>query len=166
MKWGFDVGPRHTRVESEGKCQTRPGESSLPPPKRNARSCLPSNSKRDSPALSLPELMLCTWAKTVPPASRLPPLPADLPERSPRNAGAHPWTSANGILRAPRRRCPSTHERSSFRGWRIPFQAAARSVPAQTLCSVPKQFHLQTQTPAESLKITMLPCLPLSFSCT
>ena len=53
LKWGFDAGPGRTRVEREGKCQTRPGESSVLPPKRKPRSCLPSNSKEThSPCLS------------------------------------------------------------------------------------------------------------------
>lgn len=42
-------------------------------------------------------------------------------------------------------------------------RAAARRVPAPTPRSVPRQCHLQTQTPDECLKITMLPGLPLSF---
>lgn len=42
-------------------------------------------------------------------------------------------------------------------------RAAAGRVPTPTSWSVPNQCHLQTQTPDECLKITMLPCLPLWF---
>ena len=159
LKWGSDAGSGRSWVEREGKYHPRPGDTE----KRKPSSCLPPNSiETHSPCLS-PALLPCPWVETVPPASPLPRLPADLPGRSRRTAGAHPRANANGVLRAQRRRCPSSRGQGSFRGGRIPSQAVAQRVPAPTPRFSPKQFHLQTHTPDECLKITMLPCLPLAF---
>jgi len=81
-------------------------------------------------SLSLPKSVPCTWAKTVPPASRLSQLPADLPASSHlsrlpadlppsshRTAGARPRASVN---RAQRRRCRSSREQLPRQAGSIP----------------------------------------------
>ena len=53
LKWGSDAGSGRSWVEREGKYQPRPGESSIPAPKRKPSSCLPPNSvETHSPCLS------------------------------------------------------------------------------------------------------------------
>lgn len=118
--------------------------------------------KRLTRPLLLPKSLPCTWAKTVPPAPLLCRPPADLPLRSRGKAGVRPWVSVNGSLRAQRRRCRSSREQLPRQVDSIPG-LQPRRVPAPTPRSGPKQGHLQTQTPDEGLKITMLPCQPLSF---
>lgn len=50
------LGPGARGAEREGKCNARPGESPVPPPKRNPRSRLPCNSERIHPPSLSPEI--------------------------------------------------------------------------------------------------------------
>lgn len=52
----LEVGFSALGWEREGKCNTKPGESPVRPPKRNPRSRLPCNSKGIHPNCSLPEI--------------------------------------------------------------------------------------------------------------
>lgn len=145
----------------EGKCKPQLGESSVPPRKRNPRSCLPSNSKETRPPspfsgkhclapgrrqflrlhCSAGCLQTCPCARAVPQVQ----VPGQVLTGTSELSGGAAGAAA-----------------SSFRGGRIPSQGCSPRVPAPTPRSAPKPWHLQTQTPDECLKITMLPCQPLS----
>lgn len=163
-KWASAPGRGARGREREGKCNAQPGMSPVPPPKGNSRSCLPYNSTKDSPALarslSPPKSLPRTRAQAAPPASARARLPAARPRRT---AGAHPRASARGMLRAPGGAARPPPAAPAAAGFQPRLQPRARApIPRST----PQQCHLQTQTPDECLRITMLPGLPLSFLCT
>lgn len=149
--------------DREGKCNTQSAVSPVRPPKRNPRSCLACYSKGTHPPFLSPEVSASHMGKARPSGCR-----AGSAARRPVSALAPRGrcTSPGRCKRdAPALRgiCPAAAR--SFRGeagglqlWRQP------RVLAPTLRSAPKPCHLQTQTPDECLKITMLPGLALSLS--
>lgn len=159
---GLGAGPGHTQREREGKCNALLGESPFPPPKRTHDLAFLVTLKRLT-ALSLSwshcgaqgrdrssdftarSLQTCPCAR---PAWQV---------HIPGQVLAGPSELSGGAAEA----AEAAPEAQGFH-----LRAAARRVPAPTMRSAPRQCHLQTLTPDECLKITMLPCLPLSFLCT
>lgn len=145
----------------EGKRNTQPEVSPVPPPKRNARSCLLCNSEGTHAPPLRPEVTASHTGQarasgcSARSAARRP-----APALAPRGRCTSPGQCERDAP-APRRRCPAAA--SSFRGGRIPARLPPRAA-APTRRSAPRRCHLQTQPPAECLKITMLPGRPLPLS--
>lgn len=132
-------GPRHAEHVPRGsrrwagahaagegrKVQSPTGGVPFPSTEENPRSCLSCNSKETHRPLPLLESLWCTGQRQV---LRLHcSQPADLPLCSPRMAGAHPWASPSGALRAQRRRRGGS--RSSSRGTGFPSQGCSQARP-------------------------------------
>lgn len=148
--------------EREGKCSTRAGVSPVRPPRRNPRSCLACNSGGTHPPCLSPEVGASHMG-----TARCSGSGAGSAARSPVSAPAPGGrcTSPGQCRRdAPALRRIGPAAARSSRGAAGGFQLRLRPrVLAPTLRSAPKPCHLQTQTPDECLKITMLPGLPLSL---
>lgn len=137
--------------------------SPVRPQRGNPSSCLACNSEGTHRPFISPEVSAPHMGK-----ARSPGFSAGSAARSPVAALAPGGrcTSPGRCKRAApalRRICPAAAR--SSRGEAGGFQLRLQPrVPAPTLRSAPKPCHLQTQTPDECLKITMLPGLPLSLS--
>lgn len=169
--WHAEHVPRGSRrwagahAAGEGrKVQSPTGGVPFPSTEENPRSCLSCNSKETHRPLPLLESPWCTGQRQVLrlhcSLRSLQTCPCARPAwqvHIPGQVLAGPSELSGGAAEA-------AEAASEAQGFHL--RDAARRVPAPTTRSAPRQCHLQTLTPDECLKITMLPCLPLSFLCT